>query len=81
VFADPAFSFDAVKGASEAMLGVRKWANAMMKYHELLKIVNPKREKVAEMNVMLKEVRARLKEKMDALKEVEDRMEKLEATY
>jgi len=81
VFADPAFSFDAVKGASEAMLGVCKWANAMMKYHELLKIVNPKREKVAEMNVMLKEVRARLKEKMDALKEVEDRMEKLEATY
>lgn len=53
----------------------------MMNYHELLKTVNPKREKVAEMQVMLKEVRARLKEKMDALRLVEEKMEKLEATY
>jgi dynein heavy chain len=81
VFKRPEFSFDAVKAAFEALFGICKWANAMMTYHELLKIVNPKREKVAEMNVMLKEVRARLKEKMDALREVEERMEKLEATY
>ena len=37
-----------------------KWVTAMMKYHELLKIVNPKRAKVREMNVMLAEVRQRL---------------------
>jgi len=78
---NPNFSLDAVRSAFEALFGICKWAIAMMKYHELLKIVNPKREKVAEMNAMLKEVRARLKEKMDALKEVEDRMERLEATY
>lgn len=81
VLNSPTFSFDAVKSAFEALFGICKWANAMMKYHELLKIVNPKREKVAEMNALLKEVRARLKEKMDALREVEERMEKLEASY
>lgn len=81
IFNNPNFSIDAVKSAFEALFGICKWAMAMMKYHELLKIVNPKRAKVAEMNAMLKEVRARLKEKMDALREVELRMEKLEATY
>jgi dynein heavy chain, axonemal len=81
VFNSPNFSLDAIKSASEALLGICKWAMAMMKYHELLKIVNPKREKVAEMNVMLKEVRARLKEKMDALAKVEEKMALLEATY
>lgn len=53
----------------------------MMKYYELLKIVNPKRAKVAEMNIMLKEVRQRLAEKMAKLREVEEMMARLEATY
>ena len=77
----PTFNPDDIKKASEALLGICKWAMAMMKYYELLKIVNPKRAKVAEMNIMLKEVRARLAEKMAKLREVEEMMARLEATY
>jgi len=77
VFNNPNFSLDAVKTASEALLGICKWAMAMMKYHELLKIVNPKRAKVAEMNEKLSIVRAQLAEKMKKLKEVEAMMAEL----
>jgi len=49
----------------------------MMTYHELLKIVNPKRAKVIEMNEKLAVVRAMLKEKRAKLLEVEEKMEKL----
>lgn len=58
-----------------------KWVQAMMKYHELLKIVNPKREKVREMNVMLAEVRARLDEKRKKLAEVRAMMQELQDQY
>ena len=51
---NPEFSLESVKGSSEALLGICKWAMAMVKYYELLKIVNPKRAKVAEMTVKLK---------------------------
>ena len=52
-----------------------------MKYHELLKIVNPKRAKVAEMNEKLAVVRARLDEKRKKLREVEEMMAELQAQY
>jgi hypothetical protein len=42
----------------------------MLKYHELLKIVNPKREKVKEMSEKLAIVRSSLAEKRKRLKEV-----------
>ena len=77
----PDFSLEKIKTASEALLGITKWVMAMMKYHELLKIVNPKRAKVAEMNAQLEVVRARLAEKMKMLRAVEERMAQLEATY
>lgn len=47
---NPAFTLEDIKKSSEALVGMVKWSMAMMKYHDLLKIVNPKREKVAEMN-------------------------------
>jgi dynein heavy chain len=53
----------------------------MMKYHDLLKIVNPKREKVNEMNAKLKIVRASLAEKRAKLKAVQDKIAELERTY
>ena len=58
-----------------------KWVSAMMKYHELLKIVNPKRAKVAEMNEKLAIVRARLAEKLAKLREVENMMADLQAQF
>jgi dynein heavy chain len=53
----PTMTPEAIKGASGALAGVFKWSAVMMKYHELLKIVNPRRIKVAEMKAELKIVR------------------------
>jgi len=55
-------------------MGIMKWVKAMVTYHELLKIVNPKRARVAEMNEKLGIVRARLAEKRKKLAEVEEMM-------
>jgi len=63
----PEFSLEDVRKANSAMEGICKWAMAMMKYYELLKIVNPMREKVAEMNAQLVVVRKDLAEKMAKL--------------
>lgn len=57
------FTLERVKAASSALVAIHKWVSAMMSFHELLKIVGPKREKVAEMNAMLAVVRASLAEK------------------
>jgi len=59
------------------LVAILKWSSAMMQYHELLKIVNPKRAKVKEMNEMLAVVRARLSEKRKRLKEVEEKIDGL----
>jgi dynein heavy chain len=53
----------------------------MLSYHELLKIVGPKREKVAEMNAKLAVVRASLAEKRKKLREVEEKIDALERMY
>ena len=52
-----------------------------MQFHELLKIVNPKRAKVAEMNEKLTIVRANLAEKRKKLREVEEKIESLERMF
>ena len=56
IFESPDWSEDAIKGASEALLGMCRWARGMVKYYDLLKVVNPKRAKVAEMTNKLKVV-------------------------
>jgi dynein heavy chain len=71
------FTMEKVKSASGALVAILKWSSAMMQYHELLKIVNPKRAKVKEMNEMLAVVRARLSEKRKRLKEVEEKIDGL----
>ena len=75
------FTLEKVKSASQALVAIYKWASAMMSYHELLKIVGPKREKVAEMNAKLAVVRASLAEKRKRLREVEEKIENLERMY
>lgn len=71
------FTMEKVKSASGALVAILQWSDAMMKYHELLKIVNPKRAKVKEMNEMLAKVRASLASKRKMLKEVEDKIDAL----
>ena len=70
-----------VKSASQALVAILKWSSAMMSYHELLKVVNPKRAKVKEMNEKLAIVRASLAEKRKKLKEVEEKIEGLERMF
>lgn len=53
----------------------------MMSYHELLKIVNPKRALVKEMNEKLTVVRKSLAEKRAKLKAVEEKIESLEKLF
>lgn len=75
------FTLEKVKTASQALVAIHKWVSAMMQYHELLKIVNPKRQKVAEMNEKLAIVRANLADKRKKLREVEEKIENLERMY
>lgn len=75
------FAYEKVKNASGALVAIQKWSGAMMKYHELLKIVKPKQAKVAEMKEKLKIVRANLAEKRQRLKEVEEKIEELERMF
>lgn len=75
------FGIDKVKSASMALVAIQKWSSAMMDYYELLKIVNPKRAKVAEMNAKLAVVRASLAAKRKKLKEVEEKIDGLERMF
>ena len=75
------FSIEKVRSAAVALVAIQKWASAMMSYHHLLKTVNPKRQKVAEMNEKLAIVRANLSEKRKKLKEVEEKIESLERMF
>lgn len=52
-----------VKNASLALVPVRVWVLAMIKYHEVLKIVNPKKAIAAEMTAKMEVVMAKLNEK------------------
>jgi dynein heavy chain len=75
------FTMEKVKSASQALVAILKWSKAMMSYHELLKIVNPKRAKVKEMNEMLAVVRKSLAEKRARLKQVVDKIDGLERMF
>lgn len=75
------FTMEKVKSASQALVAILKWSSAMMQYHELLKIVNPKRIKVKELNEELKIVRANLAEKRARLKAVEEKIDSLERMF
>ena len=52
-----------VRNASNALVAVRLWVAAMITYHEVLKIVNPKRAIAAEMSAKLDVVMKNLNEK------------------
>jgi dynein heavy chain len=49
ILASEDFTLEKVQKAAEALVAILKWSSAMLKYHELLKIVNPKRIAVKEM--------------------------------
>jgi dynein heavy chain len=67
-----------VKSASGALVAVRVWILAMITYHEVLKIVGPKRAIAEEMGSKLAVVQKNLAEKQAKVKEINDKLEKLQ---
>jgi len=63
-----------IRSASSALVAVRIWINAMVTYHEVLKIVNPKRAIAAEKDEQLKVVMAGLNEKRAQVKKIDDKL-------
>mmetsp|Transcript_21563 Transcript_21563/g.15748 ORF Transcript_21563/g.15748 Transcript_21563/m.15748 type:complete len:310 (-) Transcript_21563:416-1345(-) len=68
-----------VENASKALLAVRIWVEAMIKYHEVLKIVNPKRAIASEMAEKLAVVQADLNDKRAKVKAINDKLAHLQA--
>jgi dynein heavy chain len=68
-----------IKSASGALVAVRIWVLAMITYHEVLKIVNPKRAIAAEMTAKLEVVMKNLNEKRAIVKAINEKLAKLDA--
>lgn len=68
-----------IKSASGALVAVRIWVTAMITYHEVLKIVNPKRAIAKEMTEKLEVVMSGLNEKRAQVKAIDDKLAKLSA--
>ena len=68
-----------VQVASQALVPVRIWIASMMTYHEVLKIVNPKRAIAAEMTAKLVVVQEKLNEKREKVREINEKLANLNA--
>lgn len=67
-----------VASASGALVAVRIWVNAMVSYHEVLKIVGPKRAIAEEMSLKLAIVQSNLNEKRQKVKEINEKLDNLQ---
>ena len=76
---EEALSEASIKKASQALVAVRLWAMAMITYHKVLKIVNPKRAVAAEMTAKLEVVMKNLNEKRAKVKEINDKLADLQS--
>jgi dynein heavy chain len=77
IMENPEMAADKITAVSLALAPVRVWIVAMLKYHETLKIVNPLREKAAEMGEKLAVVQAALAEKRAKVKAIMDNLQEL----
>jgi len=68
-----------VRNASGALVAVRVWVVAMITYHEVLKIVNPKRAVAAEMTAKLEVVMKNLEEKRAKVRAIDEKLAGLAA--
>ena len=71
------FSVERMQKVSIAATALCKWVHAMILYSEVAKTVQPKRERLAEMNKQLNDANKKLKIKKDALQIIIDKVEKL----
>merc|ERR1719428_578708 len=70
----PEYSPDVVGNQSKAAKTLCMWTHAMHTYSNVAKEVEPKKQKLAEMNEMLNKANATLKEKQDGLTAVEEQV-------
>lgn len=66
-----------IKNASSALVAVRIWIKAMITYHDVLKIVNPKRAIAAEKTEQLNKVMAELNEKIAEVNAIDAKLNQL----
>jgi dynein heavy chain len=76
--AKPEYAPDVVGNQSKAAKSLCQWTHAMDVYSKVAKEVEPKKQKLAELNAELNAANAALKGKQDALKEVLDQVAGLE---
>jgi dynein heavy chain len=79
LMAEEVMSEAKIANASQALKPVRIWIAAMIKYHAVLKIVNPMRAVAAEMGAKLAVVMAALAEKQKTVREINAELDDLRA--
>jgi dynein heavy chain len=72
-------SENSIGRASKDLLPVRVWVTAMLKYHQVLKIVNPMRETARVMGEKLDVVMTALREKQAKVKAINEELDELNA--
>ena len=77
----PEYSESELKKASLAALGLGNWVRAMVAYDEAMKVVTPKKIKLAEAQAQLKEAQEAWDRARALLAEVEEQVRKLEETF
>lgn len=70
-----------LKKASKAALGLGNWVKAMVAYDEAMKIVTPKKQKLAEAQAQLKEAKDMYDQALANLEEIREKVRKLEETF
>jgi len=78
---NPEFDPTKVAKASSAAEGLCKWVLAMEIYDRVVKVVAPKKEKLAHAEATLAATMEQLKLKRAELKEIEDRLASLQETF
>ena len=76
---NPDFVPETVAKQSNAAKSLCIWVHAMDKFHIVNKVVEPKKQKLAQAESELSQANAQLKEKQDALQSVLDKVASLEA--
>lgn len=77
----PEYSEAELKKASKAAAGLGNWVKAMVAYDEAMKIVTPKKIKLAEAQATLKEAQEAWDKARANLAEMEEQVRKLEETF
>ena len=77
----PEYSDSELKKASKAAQGLGNWVKAMVAYDEAMKIVTPKKIKLAEAQAALKEANELYDQALANLEEIKEKVRKLEETF